>query len=169
MATREVLALNTTTPQIEAPQAGDTYYMPRVVEITAGSAAAPALVATGDINTGVWFPAADTLAASTAGVERLRISSTGNVAVGTAAAVQGPERAAPERVAPRQPVAAHGAHIDVRPHIRKASAANVASLARACSKLSKNAFAGPFPPVLLKMTWLQELCALAALALEPPL
>ena len=92
-------------------------------------------------------------------------------AVGTAVAVQGPERAAPERVAPRQPVAAHGAHIDVRPHIRKASTATVASLARArgaaCSKLSKNAFEGPFPPVLLKMTWLQELCALAASASEP--
>lgn len=29
MATREVLALNTSTPQILAPQAGDTYLMPR--------------------------------------------------------------------------------------------------------------------------------------------
>jgi hypothetical protein len=53
------------------------------VQFAAGSAAAPALTRFGDDNTGIFFPAADTLAASTAGSERLRIDSTGNVGIGT--------------------------------------------------------------------------------------
>jgi hypothetical protein len=47
------------------------------IAIAAGSAAAPTLIPTGDTNTGMWFPAADTVAWSTSGVERLRIDSTG--------------------------------------------------------------------------------------------
>jgi hypothetical protein len=49
----------------------------------AGSAGAPSLTATGDTNTGIFFPTADTLAASTAGSERLRITSAGLVGIGT--------------------------------------------------------------------------------------
>jgi hypothetical protein len=45
----------------------------------------PAVIPAGDPNTGVWFPAADTVAASTAGAERLRITSSGNVGIGTSA------------------------------------------------------------------------------------
>lgn len=52
-----------------------------VVATQAGSAALPALIPTGDTNTGLWFPAADTIAASTAGSERIRIDSSGNVLV----------------------------------------------------------------------------------------
>ena len=48
----------------------------------AGSAGAPSLTATGDTNTGIFFPTADTLAASTAGSERLRITSAGLVGIG---------------------------------------------------------------------------------------
>ena len=49
----------------------------------AGAVATPAITTTGDTNTGIWFPAADTFAISTAGAERMRIDSAGNVAIGT--------------------------------------------------------------------------------------
>ena len=49
----------------------------------AGSAALPSITTTGDTDTGVWFPAANTLAASTGGSERVRIDSSGNLLVGT--------------------------------------------------------------------------------------
>lgn len=48
----------------------------------AGAAATPSIAATGDANTGIWFPAADTIAWSTGGVEMLRIDSSGNVGIG---------------------------------------------------------------------------------------
>jgi hypothetical protein len=45
----------------------------------AGTAALPGITTTGDLNTGVLFPAADTVAVSTGGTERLRVTSAGNV------------------------------------------------------------------------------------------
>ena len=48
-----------------------------------GSAAAPAITNTGDLNTGIFFPAADTVAVATAGAERMRVDSSGNVGIGT--------------------------------------------------------------------------------------
>lgn len=55
---------------------------PTNVYLPAASAALPSLAAAGDVNTGLWFPAADTIAASTAGVERMRIDSSGRVGIG---------------------------------------------------------------------------------------
>lgn len=49
--------------------------------VQAGSAALPSIIPTGDPNTGVWFPAADTVAVSTAGSERLRVDSAGNLSL----------------------------------------------------------------------------------------
>jgi hypothetical protein len=48
----------------------------------AGSASVPALTTTGDSNTGVFFPAADEVAITTGGVERLRVDSSGFVGIG---------------------------------------------------------------------------------------
>jgi hypothetical protein len=53
-----------------------------VVNVSAGTAALPTLGTVGDPNTGVFFPAADTVAVSTNGVERTRIDSSGNVGIG---------------------------------------------------------------------------------------
>lgn len=48
-----------------------------------GSAGGPAISFTGDTNTGIYSPGADLLALVTAGVDRLRISATGNIGVST--------------------------------------------------------------------------------------
>jgi hypothetical protein len=48
-----------------------------------GAVGTPSITFTGDLNTGFWSPAADTLAASTGGSERLRILSDGKVGLGT--------------------------------------------------------------------------------------
>ena len=43
-----------------------------------GSASSPSLILNGDDNTGIWHPASDTLAVSTGGTERMRISNDGS-------------------------------------------------------------------------------------------
>jgi hypothetical protein len=88
VAAYEVLLLNTAIPQIQAAQSGDTYVVPRdiafstVASLAAGTEALPSLVATGDVNTGFWFPAADTIAASTGGTRRLTLDASGNLGLG---------------------------------------------------------------------------------------
>jgi hypothetical protein len=47
----------------------------------AGSASAPSIIPNGDTNTGFWFPAADTIAASTGGTESWRTDSSGNLQI----------------------------------------------------------------------------------------
>ena len=51
--------------------------------LAAGLVATPSLTFTGDLNTGMWSPAADTIAWSTSGAEAMRIASTGNVGIGS--------------------------------------------------------------------------------------
>jgi len=53
-----------------------------MVDVDAGTAALPTLGTTGDPNTGIFFPAADTVAIATNGAERMRINSSGNVGIG---------------------------------------------------------------------------------------
>jgi hypothetical protein len=54
-----------------------------VTTVQAGTAAAPAITTSGDTNTGIYFPAADTIAFTEGGVESMRVSSTGGLSVGT--------------------------------------------------------------------------------------
>jgi len=53
-----------------------------VTTVQAGTAAAPAITTTGDTNTGIWFPAADTIAFTEGGVESMRINASGNLGLG---------------------------------------------------------------------------------------
>jgi hypothetical protein len=49
----------------------------------AGTVSAPVYSTTGDTNTGIFFPAADTIAFAEGGAEAMRINSSGNVGIGT--------------------------------------------------------------------------------------
>jgi hypothetical protein len=59
-----------------------------VTRFAAGAVGTPSLSAFGDVNTGLWFPAADTLAASVGGVEGWRLNSSGNMGIGTSSPAQ---------------------------------------------------------------------------------
>jgi len=73
--------LGVTTP---AETITGTLAVTGITTVAAGSAAAPSIVSTtGTADTGQFFPAADTIAYSTAGTERMRIDSSGNVGLGT--------------------------------------------------------------------------------------
>jgi len=50
--------------------------------VGAGSNTAPSITTTGDTNTGIFFPAADTIAFSEGGAESMRIDSAGNMGLG---------------------------------------------------------------------------------------
>jgi hypothetical protein len=52
------------------------------VEFLAGTAALPAITTAGDTNTGIYFPAADTVAVSTGGSGRMFVNSSGYVGIG---------------------------------------------------------------------------------------
>jgi hypothetical protein len=56
------------------------------IEFSTGTAALPAITFTGDLNTGIYSPAADTIAFAEGGVESARIDSSGRLLVGTSSA-----------------------------------------------------------------------------------
>jgi hypothetical protein len=65
-----------------AATVGTTLGVTGVSTFAAGTALLPALTTTGDTNTGIYYPAADTFAVTTGGTERYRVDSSGNVGVG---------------------------------------------------------------------------------------
>jgi hypothetical protein len=75
-------AIGGTTPESGA---FTTLSVTGVTTVQAGTAALPAITTTGDTNTGIFFPAADTIAFTEGGAESMRISSAGNVGIGTSA------------------------------------------------------------------------------------
>ena len=84
--TGTIATLNSTTGTI-ATLNSTTGVIPALTSTTlittgTGTAAAPAIVPTGDTNTGIFFPAADTIAFSEGGAEAIRIDSSGNLLVG---------------------------------------------------------------------------------------
>lgn len=56
----------------------------QTVQFAAGTVSAPSLTTTGDTDTGVWFPAANTMSISTGGSERYRFGSAGQIGIGGA-------------------------------------------------------------------------------------
>jgi hypothetical protein len=53
------------------------------ITVAAGTVSDPAITTTGDTNTGIFFPAADTIAFSEGGAEAMRIDSSGQLGIGT--------------------------------------------------------------------------------------
>jgi hypothetical protein len=62
---------------------GATITASGVATFSAGTVALPAITTTGDTNTGIFFPAADTIAFTEGGVESMRIDTSGNLLLGT--------------------------------------------------------------------------------------
>ena len=69
------------TARLTATTTGITSALP--VDVPLGSASAPTVTFTGDLNTGIYSPGADQLAISTGGTSRLFVSSAGRVGIGT--------------------------------------------------------------------------------------
>jgi len=58
------------------------------IAVAAGTTAAPSISPTGDSNTGIFFPSADTIAFGEGGVEAARFDSNGRLGIGTISAVK---------------------------------------------------------------------------------
>jgi hypothetical protein len=79
-STIDATAIGATTPDTGA---FTTLSATGVTTVQAGTAAAPAITTSGDTNTGIFFPAVDTIAFTEGGAEAMRINSSGSVLVNT--------------------------------------------------------------------------------------
>jgi hypothetical protein len=61
---------------------GVTFNTSSNIVLPAGAVGTPSLTTSGDTNTGIFFPAADTIAFTEGGAEAMRIDSSGNVVIG---------------------------------------------------------------------------------------
>ena len=78
-AIRELMAQ---LKDFQVGSAGDPVTVGGVLTVTAGAVGTPAITTAGDTNTGIFFPAADTIAFSEGGVEAMRLDSSGNLGLG---------------------------------------------------------------------------------------
>jgi hypothetical protein len=60
-----------------------------VTTVQAGTVSAPAITTSGDTNTGIFFPAADTIAFAEGGVEAMRLNASGNMGLGVTPSASG--------------------------------------------------------------------------------
>ena len=86
--------INESSDTITIGASGDTITIPSGATLSstdplvfpAGTVSLPAITTTGDTNTGIFFPAADTIGFAEGGAEAMRIDLNGNVLVGTTTA-----------------------------------------------------------------------------------
>ena len=83
-AIREVMGA---LKRFETGSDGDSLTVGGQLTVTGTTTTSPAIVASGDTNTGIFFPAADTIAFAEGGAEAMRIDSSGNVGIGTSSPV----------------------------------------------------------------------------------
>ncbi len=92
------LAVNVTDKRIFTENASGTVVElgtnPSILTLPDGSASAPTLTNDGDTNTGIFFPAADTVGITTGGTERARVDSSGNLGLGVTPSAWGGSRPA---------------------------------------------------------------------------
>ena len=65
----------------------DCWTFNQALNLTTGTAGAPALVFNGDVNSGLFQPGADSLAIATGGAQRVTVDSSGRLLMGTSSAV----------------------------------------------------------------------------------
>jgi hypothetical protein len=80
-ATQTLTNKTLTSPTLTTPVLGAA--SATSVTFDAGAVGTPSITTTGDTNTGIFFPAADTVAVSNGGIESYRTDSSGNFLVGT--------------------------------------------------------------------------------------
>ena len=81
--TANVFVLNSSGTEYARFNSSGVFQLANPTTFPAGTVSLPSITATGDTNTGLYFPAADTIAFTEGGVESMRIDVNGNVGIGT--------------------------------------------------------------------------------------
>jgi hypothetical protein len=81
--TANVFVLNSSGTEYARFDSTGVFQLTNPTTFPAGTALLPSITATGDTNTGLYFPAADTIGFVEGGVEAMRIDSDGDVGIGT--------------------------------------------------------------------------------------